>query len=505
MSTIIMVHGTFATGPQTGDKWWQETSAFENDLRKFVKSDGGELKFARIIWSGDNTESARRAAAKDIFATIQSCQRNNEPCCIIGHSHGGSAITSALMLAAHRKEELPCLKSWITVASPFIKLRKSRWLFARVSQWGQAAYVVLVTFAVLACLASWASFSGGQVIIAFITLAVLPFVLFYASVYLVNARKFVHYSRKGIARFDEYFGARWLGLWHKDDEAICGLRTLGATDLPIIGREFAVPVFSAVSIFLLPACLLWFLSQAQLMAAVLEYHIQHLGSKKLERIAAGGKLIGDGADWGVNFNLIITTLWEVAKSFMPAGLEAFAVLFLLVGVPCALFLMSLLFVFVATFVARLVSGGLSGSLNSLVMQQLRQTGLGGNVRGETAVGAEPFPAWLQERFPPLPDELGREISDTSSKAASQVIEKFRSLIGALAFADAGLDGSALAKLLSWNELIHTTYFTVPRFRVLIAYAIAQTSGFCASDALQRHPDYACAEQWYVAITKSTAR
>jgi hypothetical protein len=59
--------------------------------------------------------------------------------------------------------------------------------------------------------------------------------------------------------------------------------------------------------------------------------------------------------------------------------------------------------------------------------------------------------------------------------------------------------------LSWNELIHTTYFTVPRFRVLIAYAIAQTSGFCASDALQQHPDYAFAEQWYVTITKSTAR
>jgi hypothetical protein len=39
----------------------------------------------------------------------------------------------------------------------------------------------------------------------------------------------------------------------------------------------------------------------------------------------------------------------------------------------------------------------------------------------------------------------------------------------------------------------------------MAYAIAQTSGFCASDALQRHPDYAFAEQWYVAITTSTAR
>ena len=31
-----------------------------------------------------------------------------------------------------------------------------------------------VTFALLACLASWASFSGGQLILAFITFAVLP-------------------------------------------------------------------------------------------------------------------------------------------------------------------------------------------------------------------------------------------------------------------------------------------------------------------------------------------
>ena len=100
------------------------------------------------------------------------------------------------------------MSRWITVASPFIQLGKSRWLFARVSPWGQAAYVVLVTFALLACLASWASFSGSQVILAFITFAILPFVLFYAGVYLVNARKFVHYSRKGRARFDEYFGAR---------------------------------------------------------------------------------------------------------------------------------------------------------------------------------------------------------------------------------------------------------------------------------------------------------
>lgn len=221
-------------------------------------------------------------------------------------------------------------------------------------------------------------------------------------------------------------------------------------------------------------------------------------------IADGEKLRGDGVDWGVNFTLVVTTLWEVARSSMPAGSEAFASVFLLVGVPGALLLLSLLVVGVATWVARLVSGRLSGALNQLVMQQLRQTGLGGDVRGETAVGAEPFPAWLHKRFPPLPDALAREISATSNQAAAQAIEKFRSLMGALVFADAGVDGSAVATLLSWNELIHTTYFTVPRFRVLMAYAIAQTAGFCASEALQQHPEYACAKQWYGAITQATA-
>lgn len=249
MSTIIMVHGTFATGPEAGDKWWQETSAFENDLRTFVKSEAGALTFTRIIWSGDNTESARRAAAKRIFATLQACQHRQEPCCLIGHSHGGSAIMSALMLAAQRKEALPCLTSWITVASPFITLRKSRWLFARLSLWGKAAYVVLVTFALLAALASRASFSGPQMLIVFITLAALPFALFYAAGAWVNARQFAPYSRKGRARFEAYFGARWLGLWHQDDEAIGGLRKLGTLNLPIIGRAFAVPVVSAVAIF----------------------------------------------------------------------------------------------------------------------------------------------------------------------------------------------------------------------------------------------------------------
>ena len=114
------------------------------------------------------------------------------------------------------------------------------------------------------------------------------------------------------------------------------------------------------------------------------------------------------------------------------------------------------------------------------MQQLRQTGLGGNVRGETAMGADPFQHGFKSGFRHCRTSREGRSATRSNKAASQVIEKFRWLIGALAFADAGLDGNAWSSSCRGNELIHTTYLTVPTLPSLLtfAYAIVQTSGFC---------------------------
>src|SRR5262249_8415892 len=143
---------------------------------------------------GENTESSRRKAAKDIHAALKRCEHEKEPCCIIGHSHGGSAITSALMLAAGENNRLPCLTKWITVASPFIKLNRKRLLFSRLSQLGKSAYVVMVTFGFLAVLACLATFSGSQAVVGLTAIVLLPLCAAYAAIYLVNARSFGNYE-----------------------------------------------------------------------------------------------------------------------------------------------------------------------------------------------------------------------------------------------------------------------------------------------------------------------
>jgi hypothetical protein len=50
MATVITVHGTNATGPESGNRWWQKGSPFEKQLRELVESEDGDLNFEPLIW-----------------------------------------------------------------------------------------------------------------------------------------------------------------------------------------------------------------------------------------------------------------------------------------------------------------------------------------------------------------------------------------------------------------------------------------------------------------------
>src|SRR5262245_37461302 len=54
MATIVTVHGTGATGEESGPKWWQKTSACEMKLREFVQGSDGPLKYEQLVWDGSN-------------------------------------------------------------------------------------------------------------------------------------------------------------------------------------------------------------------------------------------------------------------------------------------------------------------------------------------------------------------------------------------------------------------------------------------------------------------
>ena len=48
-------------------------------------------------------------------------------------------------------------------------------------------------------------------------------------------------------------------------------------------------------------------------------------------------------------------------------------------------------------------------------------------------------------------------------------------------------------------MIHCSYFSVPRFRMLVAYAIANSEGFRPTQAFMNHPDYDLVASWYEEI------
>src|SRR5262249_46038046 len=109
MATIITVHGTCDTGPEEGTRWWQRGSPFEKHIRELVESENEKLEFKPLVWDGANSEVSRRAGAAKLYAEVKVLEANEEKYILVGHSHGGSVIANALLLAASEQNKLPLL------------------------------------------------------------------------------------------------------------------------------------------------------------------------------------------------------------------------------------------------------------------------------------------------------------------------------------------------------------------------------------------------------------
>jgi hypothetical protein len=53
----------------------------------------------------------------------------------------------------------------------------------------------------------------------------------------------------------------------------------------------------------------------------------------------------------------------------------------------------------------------------------------------------------------------------------------------------------LSEYLSWEELVHTTYFNAPTFQRLLAYAISSVDGFRPTPVLTSEASYPLLRQW----------
>jgi HEAT repeat protein len=172
---VLLIHGTFAhrdedRGPSADAcAWWQKNSGYVAEMNRlfagraecwpddvcrtmpwakasFWRRIGcwtvaGRKPFGRIrpkrqfsnrllfAWSGLNSDLERRKAGRRLLRGLRALEDDNrrrgeagEPprsYHLIGHSHGGTVIWAALRLAAARGEDLPHLRSWTTLGTPF--------------------------------------------------------------------------------------------------------------------------------------------------------------------------------------------------------------------------------------------------------------------------------------------------------------------------------------------------------------------------------------------------
>jgi len=495
MATLILVHGTFASGPEQGDQWWQHGSVFCDHMHELVTASSSSLAVDCFIWDGNNSVTSRRSAGDTLLQKLIELEKIGKSYCLVGHSHGGSVIAAALMRAAIRRLPLPHLKRWITVGTPFIVPQKDRFLFSRIGHLGKAFLVAIITFALCAILASLSSFKEpGAVATAIVAFAIVPYLTVYLTLWMIDRRRNGHFRPRVLARFSKTFAGRWLGIWHKDDEAIGGLVALGSADRSIFGREFAVPALSMLALVVFPVLVYGILSSPDVAQWLVDHHLRRFGVEQLKDILEGGALKGGGREVGINFILLLTTGGEVFKLIFPGSHSA--AMFLIGVVPITFLLLSLVILLLVTYAARPASIVLSRLLNASTWAQFRQAGFGGDVEGEREVEAHTAPVGFARRFAALPDEIASELTTLSDAGAAKSISRLRGAINKFAFAKGDGEKATLAEYLTWKELIHTCYFDVPSVRKLIAFAIAEADTFRASDSFQSDPDYTRAGTWY---------
>ncbi len=293
MATIVTVHGTFAHIAGSADaasganidpslrQWWQPGSKFQSDLARHIDGADGKLEFQPFIWSGNNSEAERRDAGRRLLAQLRELEDKGESYCVIGHSHGGSVISSALMQSAVTRKPLDGLRRWITVGTPFVQLRKERFLFLRLPVLMKALFVasLMLLFMLLFYLA--AELLDGQRAIRTANQALalgiatvlmsLPFIVFYFVARYLDNRELFFYRKRNIDKAKTAFASKWLPLSHRNDEAINGLGSLGGVNLAIFHRDFAIPVLSLASVFILPLIYLYLVTSPKLMVALADY------------------------------------------------------------------------------------------------------------------------------------------------------------------------------------------------------------------------------------------
>ncbi|MFZ1991265.1 MAG: hypothetical protein WAW96_16015 [Alphaproteobacteria bacterium] len=534
---IITVHGT-------GDseilkermKWWQPGSPFERELLPYLGIDELDAHFEPFIWSGANLESHRRKAAKELLSRLKDHEAARNTYHIIGHSHGGSVINEAMMIAADSRRRLSGLRSITSIGTPFIDF-----VFKRVSLstvltgmfgWPVTMFAVLYgayvafgssipnnsfTGPLLAFLRQFKiemlfgnirQFNFGGTLAADMLLGPLFPILgtlygegggqIYARMLSVLAaylaicalfgplhmllRVLTMARRRRPVRSSMRFGSQallWQCFWHSQDEAVGGLHAAKQVNLQL----FRTMKLSE-----------WIRAGAALVAFSGAVALGVMGAALLMLSVLLTFTHGPQPRW---LGKMVSTGWQSDPI-----LFVFGMIFLL-GLVSAL--MSPVAAALAGLIRRIADGPARHTLGALldlgVAGTLRGITYGLDVPDEKAHSVYSQPPFVKSGWRPLPEPIRTEMADFVNKNAVETVSKLRELLGSAYLSRGNLDvlGSVRDQL-NWNELLHTSYFVNERLVRLIAYGMLRVSGKPPSGKLKADPNFPEIEQWYAHVS-----
>ena len=292
MATVVTVHGTYAHSGGTADalhiggegsaEWWQKNGDFSAELKTLVTgSADGRLDVVPFTWSANNSELDRRRGGSELLKLLRSLDAKEEPYAVVAHSHGGSVIAAALIESVARRKPLTHLKRWITVGTPFVGMRRERFLFSRLTLTRKVIFVASLMLAMMFLFYVGAELLSGafraweasqyQELAFSGAMMSLPIAVFYFVFRYLDNRELIGYRRGAAEAAREAYGDKWLPLCHKDDEAVHGLRYLPKADLHFFGDDFAAGALTKAAIVALPLIYLMIVMSPRTMLAISDF------------------------------------------------------------------------------------------------------------------------------------------------------------------------------------------------------------------------------------------
>ena len=256
-----------------------------------------------FTWSSLNSETDRRNAGSALLRLLRGLDARGEPYCVVGHSHGGSVIASALIESVARKKPLTHLKRWITVGTPFVGMRKEHFLFTRLTLPRKVMFVAsLMLFMMFLFYVAGELFANGfrvrseryyTALLFNGIMMTLPILFFYTVFRFLDGRELMGYGRGAVQRARDIYADKWLPLCHKDDEAVQGLRYLPKVQYRFFDRDFATSMLTKGAVIVLPLAYLFVVTSLSIMLTIsdfLQYRVYDAGVRRRRRGRNAGAL-----------------------------------------------------------------------------------------------------------------------------------------------------------------------------------------------------------------------